>query len=46
MIFQLFGGADIPYDDSVSYPPDAQPISLDTVYSLGLRMVFDWRYYY
>ena len=46
VIFQLFGGADIPYDDSVSYPPDAQPISLDTVYSLGLRMVFDWRYYY
>ena len=46
VIFQLFGGADFPYDESVKSPPGAPPVNLDTVYSLGLRMVFDWRYYY
>lgn len=46
VIFQLFAGADLPYDESIASPKDAPPIDLDPVYSLGLRMVFDWRYYY
>jgi len=46
VIFQLFAGADFPYDEKVKSPKDAPPISLDPVYSLGVRMVFDWRYYY
>jgi hypothetical protein len=44
--FQVFAGVDLPYDDSVEYPKGAPPVSLDPVYSIGLRMVFDWRYYY
>jgi hypothetical protein len=44
--FQLFAGADYPYGESVEYPPGAPPVDLRPVYSLGLRMVFDWRYYY
>jgi hypothetical protein len=44
--FQLFGAADIPYDASVERPLNAAPASLQTVYSLGLRMIFDWRYYW
>jgi hypothetical protein len=44
--FQLFAGADYPYGESVEYPSGAPPVDLRPVYSLGLRMVFDWRYYY
>ena len=46
ILFQLFAGADIPYDESVQFPVGAPPVQLDPIYSLGLRMVFDWRYYY
>jgi len=46
VIFQVFAGADFPYDEKVKSPEDAPQISLDTIYSLGVRMVFDWRYYY
>ena len=44
-LFQLFAGADVPYGDSVAGPPGAPTPSLRTVWSLGLRMIFDWRYY-
>jgi hypothetical protein len=46
LMFQLFAGADVPYDESVESPVGAPPVKLRTIYSLGLRMVFDWRYYY
>lgn len=46
LLFQLFAGADSPYGESVEAPPGAPPVELQTVYSVGLRMVFDWRYYY
>jgi len=45
LMFQLFAGADVPYGESIESPAGAPPVSLRTVYSLGLRMVFDWRYY-
>jgi hypothetical protein len=45
ILFQLFAGVDVPYDYSVSLPAGAPPVDLDKVYFLGLRMVFDWRYY-
>lgn len=45
VIFQLFAGADVPSDESVKSPVMATPVELDTLYSVGLRMVFDWRYY-
>jgi hypothetical protein len=44
--FQLFAGMDFPYGESVTNPPGAPSVDLSTVYSLGLRMVFDWRYYF
>jgi hypothetical protein len=46
ILFQLFAGADYPHGESVEYPLGAPPVDLRPVYSLGLRMVFDWRYYY
>ncbi len=46
VVFQFFVGADIPYDDQVERPIGGDPASLQTVYSLGLRMIFDWRYYW
>ena len=45
VMFQLFTGVDVPHDESIDSPPGAPPVDLRTVYSLGLRMVFDWRYY-
>lgn len=46
VLFQLFVGADFPYGESVESPPGAAAVDLSPIYSLGLRMVFDWRYYY
>lgn len=45
VLFQLFGGADVPDGHTVFSPPGAAPVAMDTVWSLGLRMVFDWRHY-
>jgi hypothetical protein len=45
VLFQLFAGMDVPYGDSTVSPPGGTSIKLSPVYSLGLRMVFDWRYY-
>ena len=45
VLFQIFVGADVPRDASIESPPGASPVDLDTVYSVGLRLVFDWRYY-
>jgi hypothetical protein len=45
VVFQLFAGVDLPYDESVTNPIGAPSVNLDPVYSLGLRMSFDWRYY-
>jgi len=45
LIFQLFAGADIPHSERVVSPAGAAPVDLDVVWSLGLRLVFDWRYY-
>jgi hypothetical protein len=44
--FQLFAGADYPYDESIDSPAGAPSVDLRPVYFLGLRMVFDWRYYF
>jgi len=46
LLFQLFAGADVPHGDSVESPPDAPAAELNTVWTVGLRMVFDWRYYW
>lgn len=45
LLFQLFAGADVPHSSSVVSPAGAPEVNLRTVWSLGLRLVFDWRYY-
>jgi hypothetical protein len=44
LLFQLFAGADVPY--SASYAATGTSADLDTVWSVGLRLMFDWRYYW
>ena len=46
VLFQLFAGADVPSGESVVAPIGAPPPSLHTVWSVGIRMTFDWRYYW
>lgn len=44
LLFQLYAGADVPY--SASYEATGTSANLKTIWFLGLRMVFDWRYYW
>jgi len=46
IIFQLYGGVDVPRSAKVVIPEDGDPVDLDTIWFLGLRMAFDWRYYF
>ncbi len=46
VLMQLYVGADVPRGETVRFPVGAQAPKLDTVWSLGLRLIFDWRYYY
>jgi len=41
---QLFTAADVPY--SASYEATGDAVDLDTVWSVGLRLMFDWRNYW
>ena len=45
VLFQLFGGIDVPYGYAPTTDYGVPAPKLSPVYSLGLRMVFDWRYY-
>lgn len=45
ILVQLFFGADVPGRSPVISPASAPDAPLETVYSLGLRLVFDWRYF-
>jgi hypothetical protein len=44
VIFQVFGGLQVPYGASMVNPAVPLP-EFQNVWSIGLRMVFDWRYY-
>ncbi|VAX27174.1 hypothetical protein MNBD_IGNAVI01-1355 [hydrothermal vent metagenome] len=46
LVLQLNFGFDIPHSQIVIVPEDVNIPELKTIYYLGLRMVFDWRYYY
>jgi len=46
VLMQLFVGADVPQSTTVTWPPGAPGVKLDTVYSIGLRIIFDWRSYF
>lgn len=45
VLFQLFTAADVPREARVVAPAGAPDVDLRTVWSFGLRLVFDWRYY-
>jgi hypothetical protein len=45
LLFQLFTALDVPHGASVVSPPGAPSVDLHDVWSVGLRLVFDWRYY-
>ena len=46
VVFQLFAAADVPRSASTAFPVGAPTPDLRTVWSIGVRLVFDWRYYY
>ena len=46
LVMQIYGGFDIPRKVTMIEPPDSEPIKLKTVWSAGIRLAFDWRYYY
>ena len=45
IIVQLYAGADVPHGVKVVSPVGAAPPNTRTVYSVGLRFIFDWRRY-
>jgi len=45
VLFQLFTSADVPYSEKPVTPAGPPDAGLRTVWSVGLRLVFDWRYY-
>jgi len=46
VLFQLYGGADVPRGGRVVLPADAPAADLGTIWFIGVRMIFDWRYYF
>jgi len=46
LIVQFFGAVDIPNGGRTVYPPGAPGAELDRVYSIGVRIAFDWRRYF
>jgi hypothetical protein len=45
-LFQLFVGADVPHGDAVISPIGAPMPPFKRVYSIGVRVIFDWRSYF
>ena len=43
---QLYGGVDDPRGGTVLFPAGAPGVKMDRVYSIGIRLVFDWRRYF
>jgi hypothetical protein len=46
LVVQLFGGVDIPTSVSNVYPPGYPEPELRSVWQVGVRVAFDWRYYW
>lgn len=46
MIVQFTAGFDIPYGGTVVSPQGEPVPELQTVWQLGMRIIFDWRHYY
>jgi hypothetical protein len=45
-LIQLYAAADVPKSTTVTYPLGAPGVKLETIHSIGLRVIFDWRRYY
>jgi hypothetical protein len=45
LLFQFFTTLDMPHSASVVSPPGAPGVDLHDIWSVGVRLVFDWRYY-
>jgi hypothetical protein len=45
LVVQLFAGFEVPTSSSVVSPAGASEPELQTIWQVGLRIVFDWRYY-
>jgi len=45
LMMQLFTGVTVPYSASVVLPAGAPQVDLSPVWSVGLRLILDWRYY-
>jgi len=46
MVVQLNAGVDIPGKVSLASPPDSGPVHAKSIWFVGVRLSFDWRYYY
>jgi hypothetical protein len=46
VIVQLYAGLDDPHGVKLVFPEGAPTVKFDTVYSLGVRVLFDWRRYF
>ena len=46
VIVQLYAGIDDPHGERVMFPEGAPAVQFDRVYSLGVRIMFDWRRYF
>jgi hypothetical protein len=46
VLIQFFAGADIPQHTTVTWPPGAPGVSFQRIYTLGVRLIFDWRRYF
>jgi hypothetical protein len=46
VLVQVYVGADVPQSTTVTWPPGAPGVKLQTIYSIGVRLIFDWRHYF
>ena len=46
VLIQLYAAADVPQSTTVTWPPGAPGVKLEKIYSIGLRLIFDWRRYF
>lgn len=46
LLLQLFAGIDFPGKVTMKTTPEAGPIQLNTIWSIGIKLGFDWRYYF
>jgi hypothetical protein len=46
LLVQFYAGVDIPGKMIIKTPTPASPLQLNSVWMFGIRLGFDWRYYY